>query len=165
MLRSFFLSPVRCSFSSEDIFRSARVSPSLGCYALNQEILRDSDVHRTMLNSILRDVSSFFGLLISRVPTEETTHAKPRGEPTEKKGRTRRPATRAPRAPARAQTGLPRAHRRAHSACSGALTRRVSRRADQRVFRRATGTSCDVRSARLEARSRHASVACEVFAF
>ena len=181
----------------------------------------------------------------SRVPTEETTHVKPRGDleraaprrgssycwlqassgvgdaprangrhaaargtgplprtqttaslrerPTEKKGRTRRPATRiqtrvlcAPRhacsaradarAP-RAQTRLLRAHRRAHS---GALTRRVSRRRPARfptcrparlparnrhVLRRTPDASTDAYSARLEARSRHASAACEVFAF
>ena len=49
MLRSFFsLSAVRCSRISEDLFGFVRASPPLGCYAPNQEVLRDGDMHRTM---------------------------------------------------------------------------------------------------------------------
>ena len=57
MLRSFFLSPVRCSRISENLFGFVRASPSLGCYAANQEVLRDGDMHRTMHDrSMLEDV-------------------------------------------------------------------------------------------------------------
>ena len=57
MLRSFFLSPVRCSCISEDLFWFVRASLSLGCYAPNQEVLRDGDMHRTMHErSMLEDV-------------------------------------------------------------------------------------------------------------
>ena len=117
--------------------------------------------------------------------------------PTEKKGRIRRPATRAPtrvlrarpgtRAP-RAPTRVLRAHRRvcsartdAHTPRTPMRTLRVLRRAyparlpahrparlptcNRHVLQRAPDASTDAYSARLEARSRHASAACEVLAF
>ena len=62
MRRSFFLSPVRCSCVSKDLFWCVRASPSLGCYASSQEVLRDGDMHRTMqhrsmLDEVLRNLS------------------------------------------------------------------------------------------------------------
>ena len=56
MLRSF-LSPVRCSCISEDLLGFVHASPPLGCYAPIQEVLRDSDMHRTMHErGLLEDV-------------------------------------------------------------------------------------------------------------
>ena len=42
-------------FPCSMLFGFARASPSLGCYSPTQEILRDGQMHRTMINSILHD--------------------------------------------------------------------------------------------------------------